>query len=149
MAGIDLSDEIKEHVNGALAAGNPMVMASVDDEGRPRLSFRGSVAVFSADQLGVWARNAEGQTANAIGSNPHVAFMYRSPAQRVILQFAGRARMADASERDQVYANAPEFEQRADPDKKGAGIIVDLDKVEGLLGIDPDGTRRLVRMVRE
>ena len=145
---IEINDEIREHVNGAILAGNPMIMASVDDQGRPRLSFRGSVAVFSSDQLGVWARNAEGQTAGAIGANPHVAFMYRSPAQRVILQFAGRARLAEGAERDQVYANAPEFEQKADPEKKGVGIVVDLDKVEGLLGLDADGGRRLVRMER-
>ncbi|HWA60886.1 MAG TPA: pyridoxamine 5'-phosphate oxidase family protein [Caulobacteraceae bacterium] len=145
---IELNAEIREHVDGALMSGNPMIMASVDEAGRPRLSFRGSVAVFGPDSLGVWARNAEGQTVGAVGSNPHVALMYRHPAQRVILQFAGRARLAEGAERDQVYANAPEFEQKADPEKKGVGLIIDLDKVEGLLGLDPDGNRRLVRMER-
>jgi len=146
---IVLDDEIRGHVNGALAAGNPMIVATVDEAGQPRLSFRGSVAVYSDDQLGFWARNPEGQTVGGLGSNPHVAFMYRAPAQRVMLQFSGRARLAAGAERDTVFENAPEFEQRADPERKGVGVIVDLDKVEGILGLDAEGNRRPVRMLRE
>lgn len=146
---IQLTDEIRDHVNGALVAGNPMIIATVDEAGKPKLSFRGSVAVYSDDQLGFWARNAKGATAGGIGSNPNIALMYRSPAQRVMLQFAGRARLAQGAERDQVFENAPEFERNADPERKGLGFIVDLDKVEGLLGLDDAGGRRLVRMLRE
>jgi len=145
---IELTDEIREHINGALMAGNPMILASVDPAGKPRLSFRGSTQVFSADQLGFWARNAEGSTMESIGKNPHVALMYRHPAQRVILQFAGRARVAGGADRDRVYDLAPEFEQKADPEKKGVAVIFDLDKVEGILGLDAEGNRRGVSMKR-
>jgi hypothetical protein len=148
MAGIELSDEIREHVNGALMAGNPMILASVDGEGRPRLSYRGSTQVFSGDQLGVWARNTEGSTLEAIKVNPHVAMMYRHPTQRVFLQFSGRARVAQGEERLKVYDSAPEFERKSDPDKKGAGLVIDLDKVEGLLGMDADGKPRWLKMER-
>ena len=71
--------------------------------------------------------------------------MYRDPKARVLLQFSGRARVASGAERDKVYENAPEFEQRADPDRKGAGLIIDLDKVEGMLGLGEDGKPRLFR----
>jgi len=145
---IELTDEIREHINGALMAGNPMIVASVDGAGKPRLSYRGSTQVFSADQLGFWARNAEGSTMESIAANPNVALMYRHPAQRVILQFAGRARVAAGDERDRVYDLAPEFEQKADPEKKGVAVIIDLDKVEGILGLDADGKRRGVSMQR-
>ena len=144
---IVLGNEIREHVNGALVAGNPIIVATVDDAGQPRLSYRGSVAVYSDTQLGFWARNPEGLTVGGIGSNPHVALMYRFPAQRVMLQFAGRARLAVGEERDRVFENAPEFEQKADPERKGVGVIVDLDKVEGILGLDAEGNRRPVRML--
>jgi hypothetical protein len=148
MSGIDLNDEIREHVNGALMAGNPLIVASVDEEGKPRLSYRGSTQVFSKDQLGFWARNAEGSTLSAIAANPHVALMYRHPGQRVFLQFSGRARVAEGPDRERVYDSAPEFEQKADPDRKGVGVIIDLDKVEGILGLDADGKRRPVSMAR-
>lgn len=146
---LELTDEIIERVNGALMAHTPMLLAVVDAEGRPRLSFRGSVQVFSADQLGFWARNAEGGTLAAIAQNPHVALIYRDPAARAMLQFAGRARVAtDLSERARVYDSAPEFERNADPDRKGVGVVIDLDSVEGLLGLDDQGQRQLVRLTR-
>ncbi len=145
---IDLTDEIREHVNGALIAGNPMILASVDAAGKPRLSYRGSAQVFAADQLGFWARNTEGSTVESVLTNPSVALMYRNPAQRVLLQFAGRARVAQGEERDRVYDLAPEFEQKADPEKNGVAVVVDLDKVEGILGLDSDGKPRRVSMQR-
>jgi pyridoxine/pyridoxamine 5'-phosphate oxidase len=145
---IELTDEIREHINGALMAGNPMIVASVDAAGRPRLSYRGSTQVFSADQLGFWARNAEGSTMESIATNPNVALMYRHPAQRVFLQFTGRARVVEGAERDRVYDLSPEFEQKADPERKGVAVVIDLDKVEGVLGLDADGNRRGVSLQR-
>jgi len=148
-SGIVLTEEIRRHVNAALAEGHPMILASVDEAGRPRLSYRGSVQVFSDDQLGAWARNAEGSTLTAIAANPHVTLMYRKPAERVLLQFSGRARVAtDPAESARVYESAPEFEQKADPDRKGAGLIIDLDRVEGMLGLGEDGKPRWVRLAR-
>ena len=46
-----------------------------------------------------------------------------------------------------MYDSAPEFERRADPEKKGVGVVVDLDRVEGGWPGD-DGERVRVRMVR-
>jgi hypothetical protein len=146
---IELTDEIGEHINGALLAGNPAIIASVDEAGKPKMSFRGSLQVYSGDQLGFWARNAEGTTTGGIGANANVAVLYRAPASRVMLQFAGRARVtSDPAERAKVFESAPEFEQKADPERKGAAVIIDLDRVEGILGLDDDGKRRLVRMTR-
>jgi hypothetical protein len=145
---IDLTDEIRDHVNGALLSGHPLILASVDAGGKPKLSFRGSTQVFSADQLGFWARNADGTTAASIATNPNVALMYRHPAERVVLQFAGRARVVEGAERDKVYDQAPEFEQKADPEKKGVAVVIDLDKVTGVLGLDAEGQRRPVNMAR-
>jgi hypothetical protein len=145
---IELTDEIREHVNGALMAGNPMIVATVDGGNRPRLSYRGSIQAFSADQLGFWARNADGATIESIKTNPHVAVMYRHPAQRVFLQFAGRARVAFAAERDRVYDLSPEFERKADPERKGVAVVIDLDTIEGILGLDAEGKRRGLRQAR-
>jgi len=146
---IVLPDEVRELVNGALVGATPMILASVDAEGRPRLTFRGSIQAYSDEQLGFWARNAEGSTMENIATNPHVAMMFRNPATRATLQFSGRARVAKGAERDRVYDNAPEFERKADADKKGVGVIVDLDKVEGILGLDADGKPRWLRMARD
>jgi predicted pyridoxine 5'-phosphate oxidase superfamily flavin-nucleotide-binding protein len=147
--GLVLDEELKGIVNGALSERTPMVLASVDAEGRPRLTFRGSVQTFSDDQVGFWARNAGGGTMENIGANPHVSMIMRNPDTRVVLQLVGRARQVEGVERDRVFANAPEIEQRSDPDQKGVAVIVDLDRVEGFLGMGPDGKPRFVRLSRD
>ena len=143
-----LDDELKGIINTALSERTPMVLASVDAEGKPRLTFRGSVQTFSDDQVGFWARNPSGGTMDNITANPNVSMIMRNPDTRVVLQLMGRARPVDGADRDRVYANAPEVEQRGDPDKMGAGLVVDLDRVEGFLGMGADGKPRFVRLSR-
>lgn len=84
-----------------------------------------------------------------IAVNPRVSMIMRNPQTRVMLQLAGRARLVEGAERDQVYDNAPEFERNADKEKKGAGVVVDLDRVEGFLGMGEDGKPRFVRQTRD
>lgn len=134
-----LTDEIKSLVNGALANGTPLLLAAVSAAGKPVVSFRGSVQAYSDDQLGLWARHSQGGTLEAIAANPNVVLVYRSTTTPV-LQFHGRARIVtDEAERKRVFENAPEREQAADPERKGAAVIIDLDRVEGVLRSGPDG----------
>jgi hypothetical protein len=142
-----LNEEIKGLVDSALANGTPLLLAAVSPDARPILSYRGSVQVYSDDQFGLWVRNGQGATLEAISTNPAVALVYRSPTTPV-LQFHGRARIVvDATEKARVFEQAPEREQAADPDRKGVAIIVDLDKVEGVLSVGPEG-RVFVRLAR-
>ena len=134
-----LTPEIKDLVNGGLTSGNPMVLAVVDAQNKPSLSFRGSTQVHGDDQLGLWVRNTTGNTLEAIKQNPHVALMYRS-ATTPLLQFQGRARIVtDEAERGSVYDRAPDRERAGDPERKGVAIIIDLDSVTGVLAFGKDG----------
>ena len=134
-----LTPEIKSLVNNALASGSPMLLAVVTPENKPSLSYRGSTQVYSDDQLGLWIRNTSGGTIEAIRKNPFVAMMYRS-ATTPLLQFHGRACIAtDEIERKRVFENAPEREQKSDPERKGIALIIDLDKVLGVVSIGPNG----------
>jgi hypothetical protein len=134
-----LTDELKTLVNDALANGSPLLLAAVSTDKRPVVSFRGSVQTYSDDQFGLWARNREGGTLDAIRANPNVVLVYRS-ATTPALQFHGRARIAeDEAERSRVFESAPAREQAADPERKGAAVIIDLDRVEGVLKVGAEG----------
>ncbi|MGH7009561.1 MAG: pyridoxamine 5'-phosphate oxidase family protein, partial [Caulobacteraceae bacterium] len=134
---LELGEEIRALVDGALLSGHPLVVAVVDAEARPRLSFRGSLHCLDDARLCFWARDREGRTIKALAANPNVAAMLRIPSGPTILQFSGAARLAaDAKESAAVFEGAPEVEQRADPDRKGVGVVIDLQRVEGLLGLD-------------
>jgi hypothetical protein len=134
-----LTPEIKDLVNNALTSGNPLLLAVVTEENKPLLSFRGSTQVYSDDQLGLWVRKTTGATIAAIRHNPNVALMYRS-ATTPLLQFQGRARITtDEAERARVFENSPEAERKSDPERQGIAIIVDLDRIDGVLSFGAGG----------
>ena len=117
----------------------PIMVAYVDGQGRPGMSYRGSLVVVSETQLGFWARNGEGGTASAIGANPNLTFVYREPTpdhgrSAAVVTFRGKGRIdnSDAA-RDAVYNTMPQRERDADAEKKGAAIIVDLDSITGFI----------------
>ena len=127
---IELTDEMRTALNGALADRLPVIVAYVDGDGQPSISFRGTVQPFSDDQLAIWIRNPEGGLLRGVAANPKIALLYRNPAERLGWQFHGRARRDDDGQvRDTVYDNSPEFERNQDPDRKGVAVIVDLDRV--------------------
>ena len=129
---LSLTDDLKNTINQAMENGTPMVVAYVDGEGQPSMSMRGSVQAYSDDKLAIWVRNPEGGMLNALEANPRISTFYRDPATRTMIITRGRAHPdGDDMARKQVYENSPEPEQKADPDRKGVAVIVDLDGVDG------------------
>ncbi len=134
-----LTQDIKDLINGGLTTGNPMLLAVVNPQNKPVLSFRGSTQVYSDSALGLWIRKGSGSTLEAIKANPNVAMMYRS-ATTPLLQFQGQARIVtDEAERKKVFEAAPEREQKSDPDRSGTAIIIDLDSITGVLRFGEKG----------
>jgi Pyridoxamine 5'-phosphate oxidase len=119
-------------VDGALGNGTTVVVAYVDDEGQPHLSFRGTVQVFDEERLALWARDAGGGLPRALPTNPRLAFWYHDPGTRTTLQFHGRGHVEhDPDVRDTVFERSPEREQQFDPERAGVAIVVDVDQVTG------------------
>jgi len=132
-----LSEEMQQAVNAAFGARRPMVIAYVDENGAPQLSYRGSTQAYSDTQLAIWVRNPEGRILESIEKNPAVAMLYGyfEPNERGFMIFRGRARV-DSSEsvRNRVYEQAHEFERNQDAERKGVAILIDLDSVDGFFG---------------
>ena len=127
---IQLTEEMKDSIRRALADRVPVVLAYVDTDGQPALSFRGTVQPYSDDQLALWARNPEGGLLRGIATNPKVALLYANLAERRVWQFRGRAH-AETGEavRHAVFDNSPEVERNQDPKRKGVALLVDIDSV--------------------
>ena len=138
-----LDGAIADLVNGALDNGTPIIAAYVDRDGQPQLSLRGTTQVYSTDQVALWIRNPEGGLVGVLPENSRLTFFYRDPATRTFLQIQGRGRVdADPHVRDVVFDNSPEREQAVDPERRGAAVIVDVDRVQGRL---PDGAINMER----
>lgn len=146
MTGIDIPDEVRALVDGALETDHPLLLAVVNPQGGPLLSYRGSAQVHDDGRsIGLWLRNAGGGTIEAIRANPAVALMYRSAAVPFV-QFHGRARIVDdPAMRDRVFDRSPERERAADPERRGVAILVRIDRIEGVIGFE-DGRARFVKL---
>jgi len=134
---------VKAIVNSALANNTPMIVAYTDDNGGPNLSLRGSVQAFSDTQLSIWVRHATGGMANTLKKNPRMALMYRDPPARTNLSFEGIAHFEeDEAVRNRIWDLAPEVEQKHDPNRVGAALIIDITRLSGQT---PRGGVRMVR----
>ncbi len=145
-----LPESLQRRIDNALVERHPMLVAHVDAQGQPILSFRGSVQVHGDDQLALWVRNADGGFIQAIRANPRIALMYRDEEAKATYQFQGRARVTEApAERERIFQRAPAAERAHDFAKLGAAVVVDLDRVEGYAGLGPQGQVDGIRMLRD
>ena len=129
-----LPDSLKQLIGSAYDRTRYFSVAYVGLDGRPELSFRGSVQVYSDNQLAVWARNPEGGLQKAMNANPNMVLLYGdfTPGSYAVITFRGRGHI-DTSEaaRRQVYESAAKGEQDRDKERKGDALIIDLDSVDG------------------
>jgi hypothetical protein len=135
---LKLSSALKETINTALAHGRMMSVAYVSPEGRPELSFRGSVHSFSDTQLAIWVRNPAGGIIRAVAAGrPHIALLYGElgAQSKAFVTFRGRGHVEPSdSVRRKVYDASPEGERNLDKDRNGVALIIDLDSVAGFFG---------------
>jgi len=131
-AGLRLTEEIKNAVNGALDNQTPMQIAYRDGTDEIHLSFRGTIQAYSDDQLALWARDPGGGLPRNVAARPKVTLFYHDPKTRTSYTFYGRARVEDDPEqRAVIFSNSHPREQQMDFRRRGTAIVVDLDKVEG------------------
>jgi hypothetical protein len=129
---VALDKSVAALINGALDNRTPVIVAYVDAADVPHVSPRGTVMVWSPDQLAMWIRDPNGGLLRAIANNPNLSCFYRDPKTRVAYELTGRARpIEDPDDRDRVFRRSPRVEQNLDPMMRGVAIVVDLDVVAG------------------
>jgi hypothetical protein len=129
---VTLEGAIAEAIDGALDNGTPVIVAYVDGEGQPSLSFRGTTQVYGDDRLAMWIRDPEGGLLRALPHNPRLTFFYVDRAAGVHYELRGRGRVeSGARERDVVFERSPERERALDPERRGAAVVVDVHRVTG------------------
>jgi hypothetical protein len=138
LAELKLSPALKQIINTALERGRMISVAYVSPEGRPELSFRGSVQAYSDTQLAIWVRNPDGGILKAVTSaHPYIALLYGElgAQTKAFVTFRGRGHVESSeSVRRKVYEDSPAIERDMDKDRKGVALIIDLDSVDGFFG---------------
>ena len=131
---INLTAEMRERLDNALANRTPCVLATASATGEPGLGYKGSMMVFDDEHLAYWERARRGLLEH-IGQNPKVCVLYADLAARVHWRFHGEATVYQTGPiREQIMARTVQAELDRDPERKGYGVVIRVDKVTNLLG---------------
>ncbi|MGH7836141.1 MAG: pyridoxamine 5'-phosphate oxidase family protein [Candidatus Binatia bacterium] len=131
---IKLIDQMRELVDNALANGCPCVLATVSADGEPDIGYKGSMMVFDDESLAYWERTRRQHLKN-VQANSKVVVLFRDPKSRVNWRFHGVAVVHESGPiRDQVMARTVADELDKDPERKGAAVVIRVDKVSNLGG---------------
>lgn len=124
---IDLT-EFSDAINSALQESAVCVVATCGPDG-PDVGFKGSVQVFDQDHLSFWERTRGQHLAN-LRSDPRVAVMYFNRARGKYMRMYGRAELHEEGPlRDQIMGRTPQPELERDPERKGIGVLISVDRL--------------------
>ena len=122
-------------VNNALNNETPIAIAHLDLDGNPDMSLRGSFQFYSPTQISAWIRNAEGGLISAVKKHPKVVLLYRDQTRQATLLIKGTAYVEEDEEiRRRVFDLEPEVEQNHVPDRTGACLMINVEKLTSSVG---------------
>jgi predicted pyridoxine 5'-phosphate oxidase superfamily flavin-nucleotide-binding protein len=138
---IKLTDQMRSLLNSALSDGTPCLLGTASKDGYPQISPKGSIVVFDDETLCFWERSKR-SALKRIEENPHVSVYYRNAARAAeipyragCMRFYGDVRLVESGpQRDKIWDLIPEAERKPDPEKKGIGVLIKVNRVEELSG---------------
>lgn len=133
---------LHRHINDALFPHTPLI-GSVDADGYPRVSMRGSTCVFDDETIAFWQRSS-GRVSESVEDGDKLSVFFQKPELREsLLPIAGVARFfgtatvyRDGPIRDRVWEIILPVERDRDPEKKGFAVLIKIERAENLRG-DP------------
>ena len=131
---ITLTDQMREMIDNALANGSPCILATAAAGGEPDIGYKGSMMVFDNESLAYWERTRRQHLKN-VQENSKVVVLFRDPKTRVNFRFHGVATVhQDGPVREKVMSRTVKDELDKDPERKGAAVVIRVDKVTNLAG---------------
>jgi hypothetical protein len=143
-----LTAAMRARLNDAEKDKMPVLFAYVTPAGRPEQIYGSGTHVHGDDQLAFWNPRADGSFVKSIAVNPRVSGIYRHDETHEMLEIAGRARVvedADAARR----IREPGQGETAGSAEHGVAVIIDLDRVTGLIHAAETHAIERILMVRE
>ena len=132
---------LHHHINNAFP-GNVCLMATVLPNGFAQVTPRGSTMVFDDEHFATWERG-RGSTTEHLEDGTKVTIFFRKPELRQsgvlprggIARFYGTAEIhRDGPVYEQIWERLIQPEKNNDPDKKGFGVLIRVERAEDLRG---------------
>lgn len=126
---IAFSDDIVNALNNSFADRMIVMVATAAGDGMPDIAFKGSAFAYDREHIAFWER-ALGQTFRNLVENPRVCLLYRNTETRQAWKFFGTAEvLTEGEKRAAVMGRTVPAELDRDPERKGAAIVVRVDKI--------------------
>lgn len=126
---IELTDDIRDALASAAENRSASVYATINEQGFPNLSYRGSMMVFDHEHLAYWDYALRGAIAH-VAANPKVGVLVRDPVSRTTWRFFGEAILhPEGVVREQVMARTIARELEHDPERKGIAVLIRVECV--------------------
>jgi hypothetical protein len=132
--------ELHEHINEALIPNTPLI-GTVDSDGYPRISLRGSTCVYDEETIAFWERSGRGAKENLEDGAKVSVFFQKPELRESILPIAGVARFfgtvtihTQGEIRDAVWNKILPAERERDPEKNGFAVLIAVERAENLAG---------------
>jgi uncharacterized protein len=132
---------LHEHINTAFPA-TPCLVATVLPNGYAQVTPRGSTMVFDDEHIALWERGKGSTTANLKDGTKMTVFL-RKPQLREagilpkggIARFYGTAKIVKSGPAyEEIWTRLVQPEKDRDPDKKGFGVLIQIERAEDLDG---------------
>jgi hypothetical protein len=136
-----IPDWIVEPINTAFPA-NVCLMGTCLPNGFAQVTPRGSVMVYDPETLAIWERG-KGTSNEALHDGTKVTVYYRNPKLREsgqlpaggVARFYGTAKLHKSGPvYDKIWEKLIQPEKDRDPQKKGFGVLIKLERAEALDG---------------
>ncbi|MGE3646376.1 MAG: pyridoxamine 5'-phosphate oxidase family protein [Beijerinckiaceae bacterium] len=121
---------------------NTVLIGSVLPDGFAQFTPRGSVYVYDDEHFAMWERGL-GTTNENLRDGSKLTVFFRNMNLREsgllprggIARFYGTARLVkEGAERDRIYNGIIKHEQARDPEKKGFGVVIKVERAEHIDG---------------
>jgi hypothetical protein len=117
-------------IDQALAEGVACIVGTIGDDGLPNLGFKGSMMVFDAAHLAYWEYTRRQHLAN-LRRNRQISVMYFNVSRGAYVRMWGEAALhPDGPIRDQILSRVVPAELKRDPERKGLGVLIRVDRLE-------------------
>ena len=132
---------LHEHINTAFPV-NVCLVATVLPSGFAQVSPRGSTMVYDEEHLALWERG-KGSTNASLKDGTKVTVFLRKPQLREsgvlpkggIARFYGTASIhKSGAAYEEIWRRLVQPEKDRDPDKKGFGVLIKVERAEDLDG---------------
>ena len=131
---------LREHIDSAFPD-YTLLVGTVLPDGFAQISPRGSVMVFDDEHLAMWERGRGSTTANMMDGTKLTVFFRKRPLRDSILPKGGVARFYGTAKihksgpiYEEIWNRMIEPEKKSDPEKKGFGVLVRVERAEDLGG---------------